>query len=53
MQATSPNPHFNRFLTKSEPHQLSPPHHPMLPLRKRSDASVISASPRKPLWGNG
>jgi hypothetical protein len=53
VQTSSPNPPIDRFLTKSKPPQLPPPHHTMLPRRQRGNPPIIPASPRKPLLGKG
>lgn len=53
VQAPCPDPRFDRFLAQPKPHELPPPHHPMLPRRQFGDAPIVSASPRKPLLGKG
>jgi hypothetical protein len=53
MQAPRPNPPVNHFLSEPKPHQLPPPHHPMLPPRQLRKPAVITASPRKPLLRKG
>lgn len=53
MQVPNSNSSFNRFFSEPQPHQLPPPHHPMLSPRDRGNVPVIRASPRKPFLETG